>query len=137
MKAKITIVITALMINAIPANAEDNCLYGISSDYNAVTKIATVTCSPYVAPTPERVNTIYNAEPLPSIRPNGEIYYPQTSATTVLISDTATAIAVIETATAVTNTTTATIKNVTVSDAYAEIMALLTKIFQLLAILNR
>ena len=44
---------------------------------------------------------------------------------------------VTDTATALSDTATATIKNVTVSDAYAEIMALLTRIIQLLAILNR
>ena len=48
--------------------------------------------------------------------------------TTTVITDTATALS---------DTATATIKNVTVSDAYAEIMALLTRIIQLLAILNR
>jgi hypothetical protein len=45
--------------------------------------------------------------------------------------------AITDTATVTSDTATATIKNVTVSDAYAEIMALLTRIFQLLAILNR
>jgi hypothetical protein len=42
-----------------------------------------------------------------------------------------------DTATVISDTATATIKNVTVSDVYAEIMALLTRIIQLLAILNR
>ena len=54
-----------------------------------------------------------------------------------VITETSTATAISDTATVLSDTPTATIKNVTVSDAIAEIMALLTKIFQLLAILNR
>jgi hypothetical protein len=48
--------------------------------------------------------------------------------TTTVITDTATALI---------DTATATIKNVTVSNIYEEILALLNKIIQLLAILNR
>ena len=54
-----------------------------------------------------------------------------------VITETSTETAISDTATVLSDTPTATIKNVTVSDAIAEIMALLTKIFQLLAILNR
>ena len=55
--------------------------------------------------------------------------------TTTVVTDTATV--VIDTATATIDTATATIKNVKVSDVYVEILALLNKIMQLLAILNR
>lgn len=69
-------------------------------------------------------NCAFEIQPTPVIAP----YVP-------VINETMTAL--IETTTVITDTATATIKNVTVSDAYAEIMALLTRIFQLLAILNR
>jgi hypothetical protein len=56
---------------------------------------------------------------------------------TLLIPIVETTTVIADTATVKSDTATATIKNVTVSDAYAEIMALLTRIIQLLAILNR
>jgi hypothetical protein len=80
--------------------------------------------------TPNTVTTF-----TPDTPPQPIYVAPIQQETTTVVTDTATV--VIDTATALSDTATATIKNVTVSDEIAEIMALLTKIFQLLAILNR
>ena len=80
--------------------------------------------------TPSTVTTFTPDTPYESI-----YVAPIQQETTTVITDTATVLS--DTATALNDTATATIKNVTVSDAYAEIMALLTRIIQLFVILNR
>ena len=78
---------------------------------------------------PTQIWTVTTPSTVSTFTPDTPVYVaPIIVETNTVVSDTATAI---------NDTATATIKNVTVSDAYAEIMALLTKIFQLLAILNR
>jgi hypothetical protein len=158
MKAKITIVITALIIGGItPANADlriqspvgltqaqwnatdtyknFTCPNGFGRgegvDMNYTTTqtddVWYVTCEPYEIFPPFIMPTV-STTPVPVITETVTVTVTPNINATVINTDTATV---------KTETQTATIKNVTVSETYAEIMALLTRIFQLLAILNR
>jgi hypothetical protein len=88
---------------------------------------------------PTQTWTVTTPLTVTTIAPNTPVYgvpvVPVIVETSTVVTDTATV--VIDTATALNDTATATLKNVTVSSVYAEIMALLNKIIQLFALLNR
>jgi hypothetical protein len=160
MKAKIAIVITALTISAIPANANDNCDDGFcNAVLNATTGVVTktrlsdaeikaildkrATDVPNL-PVNTAVQTYVTPNGYPYIETEGMPSYamPQTAeqntetVTPSVVSETATTVT--ETTTAITETTTATAtKTSTTFEAlYAQIMALLTQVLALIAKLN-
>lgn len=161
MKAKIAIVITALTISAIPANAEDNCDDGFCNvEINSMTGVVTKTRLSQaqiqaildkraldVPSLPKNTSVPSNVTPsgLPFNPPEESPLWlsqstPQQTTETVtpnVVSETATTVT--ETTTAVTETTTtttATKTSTTFEALYAQIMALLTQVLALIAKLN-
>ena len=150
MKAKIAIVITALTISAIPANANDNCDDGFcNAVLNATTGVVTKTRlsdAEIKAILDKRANDVpslpNNTEVQTYVTPNGYPYIPTQGIPSYALpqteeenTETVTPVVVPNTATTVIETTTATaIKTSTTFEAlYAQIMALLTQVLALIA----
>jgi hypothetical protein len=151
MKARIIMAVSALLFGLIaPANANLNIQSPLGlteSEWWATDTFKNFSC-PLGYGREEGVNMNFtvtraddiwyaNCVPVVVYTPQPNLIETSTVITTPSSVSNVLPIVVTETSTAITETSTAIITSVTVSDAYAEIMALLIRIFQLLAILNR